>query len=62
MTNRNRATPETLQRRIEAFEKGTCSTHWPHDFSDHSLGKGSLDNMDYKYTPVELTNEIKSLI
>ena len=62
MTERNRASEEVLKTRVKAFKKGTASNHWPHDFKDHSMGSGGLENNDFQYTPIELTEEIRMLI
>ena len=62
MTERKRASQEVLKSRIESFKKGTCTNHWPHEVHENSRGYSKLQNDSFRYTPIELTEEIKMLI
>jgi len=59
MTPRSRLTPETLQKRIQCYENGQTTTHWPEEANVPSARR---NHSDVKYTPIVLSPEQKELI
>lgn len=57
MTPKRLATPSTLKRRRDAFEKGVPSTHWPHLFCERR-GDNQLPPWSYE----ESSEMVRSLV
>jgi len=58
MTPKARAKHNVIAARIEAFELGLTTSHWPEDCVTASARKNRLE----KYAPPELTPEQKKLV
>jgi len=58
MTPLSRLTPEVAQRRIECYQQGFTTNHWP----EESLVPASRKDHGLVYNPIPLTREQKKLI
>lgn len=64
MTPASKAKPSVINQRWQAFEKGKCLTHWPHEFHPHNMGDTDGRNIPRRpyVCEVEVTEEIQRLI
>ena len=63
MTPRAKASPQVLEQRREAHEKGVTLTHWPHTYAAHTLTDTGGEKIPGKeYVPMELTAAMRRLL